>query len=80
MKEDEVAAAVDRFSDRRNAIVYRVAHFVGSRDFDEIPNSTAHGGTVVDKKESGPTRAGHRGKKLLRLVAKNNTEIRIFSP
>jgi hypothetical protein len=50
-----------------------------------MPNSTAHGGTVVDNQESGPTLAAHRGEKLLRREGKNNsteirnTEIRIFS-
>jgi len=79
MEEDYVAAAVDRSSDRRSAIIYRVAHSEGGRNFDEILNGTAHGGTVVDKKESGPAFA-HRNKKLLRFAPKNNTEIRIFSP
>ena len=62
MEEDYVAAAVDRSSDRRSAIIYRVAHSEGGCNFDEIPNGTAHGGTVVDKKESGPSFA-HRVKK-----------------
>jgi hypothetical protein len=45
-----------------------------------MPQSTAHGGTVVNNKESGPVRTGHRGEKLLRFFAKDNTEIRIFPP
>lgn len=62
MEEDYVAAAVDRSSDRRSAIIYRVAHSEKGCNFDEIPKGTAHGGTVVDKKESGPAFA-HRNKK-----------------
>jgi len=62
-----------------HAIVYCVAHLVGRCGFDEMPNSTAHGGTVVNNKESGPALAGHTREKLLRCAAKNNsTEIRIF--
>ena len=79
MKEYEDAAAIGRFSDRRYAIVNRVADLEWRRGFDEIPNRTAHGGAVVDHKESGSACAGHRGERLLRFFAKNNTEIRIFS-
>jgi hypothetical protein len=62
--------------DRGHAIAYRVAHFVGRCGFDEMANSAAHGGTVVNNKESGPARAGHKREKLLRCAAKNNsTEI-----
>ena len=78
MKEYQVAAGFRGFLERGRATVNRVAHLVGSCGFDEILKSTAHGGTVVDNKESGPVRAGHKREKLLRLVGKNNTEIRIF--
>jgi len=65
--------------DRGHAIVYCDAHLVRRCGFDEMPNSTARGGTVVNYKESGPALAGHRREKLLRRAAKNNsTEIRIF--
>ena len=50
---------LDRFMDRGRVVVYRVAHLVVRCGFDEKPNSTAHGGTVVNNKESGPARAGH---------------------
>ena len=79
MKKDQVAAGFRRFLDRGRAIVYGPAHFVGGRDFDEIPKGTAHGGTVVHNKESGLARTCHKGEKLLRSAAKNNTEMRIFS-
>lgn len=46
--------------DRGRAVFYGVAHFEGSCSFDEIPNCTAHGGTVINNNESGPARAGHR--------------------
>jgi hypothetical protein len=59
-----------------HTIVYCVAHLVGRRGFDEIPNSAAHGGTVVNNKESGGP--DHAREKVLRLVAKNNTEMGIF--
>ncbi len=79
VKKYHVAAGFRRFLDRGHAIVYRPAHFVGGCDFDEIPNSTAHGGTVVHNKESGLARMGHKREKLLWLVARNNTEMLIFS-
>ena len=69
MEEYYVTVGIRRFLDRQHAIVNRVAHLVGRRDFDEIPNSTAHGGTVVNNNESGPARAGHRGERLLRFFA-----------
>ena len=66
--------------DRGHAIVvYCVAHFVARYGLDEIANGTAHGGTVVNNEESGPSLAGHRRGKLLRCAAKDNsTEIPIF--
>ncbi len=79
VKKYHVAAGFRRFLDRGRAIVYRPAHFVGGCDFDEISNSTAHGGAVVHNKESGLARMGHKREKLLWLVARNNTEMRIFS-
>jgi hypothetical protein len=62
-----------RFVDRGHILVYRVAHFVGRRGFDKKPNSTAHGGAVVNDDKSGPGRTGHLSAKLLRFVAKNNS-------
>lgn len=59
-----------------STIVYCVAHPVGCRGFDEALKRAAHGGTVVNKKESGP---GHKAAKVLGLVAKNNTGIYVFS-
>lgn len=78
MEEYQVAAGLLRFVDRRCIVVYRGAHFVGGRGFDELPKSTAHGGTIVNNKESGSAFAGHRREKLLRFVTRNNTESRIF--
>ena len=78
VKEDQVAARFRRFLDRGRAIVYRAAHFVGGCRFDEIPNSAAHGGTLVHNEQSGPARAGHKREKILRFAAKHNMKIRIF--
>ena len=62
-------------------MVYSVAHFVGGCSFDELPNSTAHGGTVVNNKESGSARTGHQSEKLLLFIAKNNSrETRLPHP
>src|SRR6266699_860923 len=69
MEKYKVAAGLPRFVDHGHIVVYRVAHFVGGCGFDELPNSTAHGGTVVNNKESGPVCAGHGGDKLLPLDA-----------
>jgi len=77
-QEYYVAASLRRFVDRGRAIVHCVAHFVWGCGLDEIPNRTAHGGTVVDNKESGPVHAGHWSGKLLRLSAQSNTDFRIF--
>jgi len=79
VKKYQVAAGFHRFLDRGRGIVNRPAHFVRGCDFDEISNSTAHGGTVVHNKESGLARSGHKREKLLRFLAKDNTEMRIFS-
>jgi hypothetical protein len=74
-----VAASLRRFVDRGHAITYCVARLVVRCGCDEMPNSTAHGGTVVNNKESGPGLAGPRRGKLLRCAPKNNsTEIRVF--
>lgn len=70
VKEYQVAARVGRFLDRGRPILYCGADFVWSRGFDEIPNGTAHGGTVINNKESGLARTGHRSEKLLRIAAK----------
>src|SRR5947199_9597180 len=78
MEKYKVAAGLPRFVDHGHIVVYRVAHFVGGCGFDELPNSTAHGGTVVNNKETGPVCAGRGGDKLLPVVAKNNTEFRLF--
>ena len=79
MEKYYVAASLRRFVDSGHAIVYCVAHLVARRGLDEIANSAAHGGTVVNNKESGPALAGHGREKLLRFAAKgNSTEIRIF--
>ena len=66
IEEYQVAASLHRFVDRGHAIAYCVAHLVGRCGFDELPHSTAHGGTVVDNEESGPARAGHGRENLLR--------------
>ena len=79
MEKYKVAAGLPRFVDHGHIVVYRIAHFVGGCGFDELPNGTAHGGTVVNNKESGPVCAGHGGDKLLPFVAKNNTDFRICS-
>jgi len=73
--------SLGRFVDRGHAIDYSITHLVGRCGFDEMSNSTAHGGTVVNNKESGPALAGHRRGKLLRYASKNNsTENSGFSP
>jgi hypothetical protein len=80
VEEYQVTSRLQPFVERGHAIVYRVAHLVGGCSFDELPNSTAHGGTVVNNKESGPTRAGHRGReKIPRFVAKKQYEYVYFS-
>ena len=79
VKKDHVARGFRGFLDRGRAIVCRPAHFVVGCDFDELSKSTAHGGTVVHNKQSGLARNGHKREKLLRFVARNNTEMRIFS-
>ena len=58
------------FVDRGHIAVCRVAHLVRGCGFDELPESTAHRGTTVNDKESGPVSAGHRHEKLLRFAAK----------
>ena len=74
-----VAASLHRFVDDGRIVVYRVAHLVGRSCFDETLKSTAHGGTIVNNKESRPLRAGHGGENLLQRAAENNsTGIRIF--
>ena len=79
MEEYYIAVILRRFVDRGHIVVYGVAHLAGRSCFDETLKSTAHGGTVVNNKESGPARAGHGRENLLRRAAKNNsTEIRIF--
>lgn len=78
MEEYQVAAGLLRFVDRGCIVVYRGAHFVGGCGLDELPKGTAHGGTIINNKESRPALAGHRREKLLRFVARNNTESRIF--
>ena len=80
MEEYHVAASLHRFVDRGHAIAYSVAHRVGRCGFDEMPNSTAHAGTVVHNEESGPVLAGHRREKLLPRSAKtNSTEVCILN-
>ena len=79
MDEYQVAAGRRRFVDGGRVVVHRVAHFVGGCGFDELPNSTAHNGMVVNNKESGTTRAGHGRGNLLRFVSKDNTEMYIFT-
>ena len=37
-----------------------VAHLAGRCGIDEMANSIAHGGTVINNKESGPALSGHR--------------------
>ena len=64
-----------RFVDHGHIVVYRVAHLVGRRGFDEALQSAAHRGTVINKKESGP---GHRREKVLRLVAKTIRKFAFF--
>ena len=77
--EEYQIAASHRFMNRGHPIVYCVARLVGRSGFDEMANSTAYGGTVVNNKESGPSLAGHKRGKLLGCAANNNsTEIRIF--
>src|SRR5438034_8872736 len=64
MEKYKVAAGLPRFVDHGHIVVYRVAHFVGGCGFDELPNSTAHGGTVVNNKESGPVCADRKSTRL----------------
>src|SRR5947208_15830853 len=80
MEKYKVAAGLPRFVDHGHIVVYRVANFVGGCGFDELPNSTAHGGTVGNNKESGTVCAGDGGDKLLPFGAKNNTVVRSFRP
>ena len=71
IEEYQVAASLHRFVDRGHAIVYCVPHLVGRCGFDELPNSTAHRGTIVNDEQSGPGLAGHRREKLLRCLRQN---------
>lgn len=59
--------------DRGHTIVYCVPHFVGGCGFDELLNGTAHGGTMVNNKESGSARTDHQSEKLLLFIVKNNS-------
>ena len=64
-----------RFVDRGRIVVYRVAHPVRGCDFDELPNSTAHDGTIVNNKDSRP---GHGRENYYGAPPQNNTEMPLF--
>lgn len=59
MEEYDVAFILLGFVNRGRIAVYRIAHPVRGCGFDERPESTAHGGAIVNDKESGPAQAGH---------------------